>query len=89
MGTPDDLEEFRACQQGYRGQAAPWNDLSRGAARWVDGPDENARRLGLKPLYSGERTEDEGLFVRQHAFWANTLSRALNDSSRASERSEK
>lgn len=31
MGTADDLEEFRACQEGYAGIAAPWNDLSRGA----------------------------------------------------------
>lgn len=30
MGTPDDLEEFRACQNGYAGLKAEWNDLSRG-----------------------------------------------------------
>ncbi len=31
MGTPDDLEEFRACQQGYNAGNLPWSDLSRGA----------------------------------------------------------
>ncbi|MBD9527545.1 Rieske 2Fe-2S domain-containing protein [Paracoccus sp. PAR01] len=77
MGTSDDLEEFRACQQGYAGTAALWNDMSRGAPLWIDGPDENARRMGLNPLLSGERSEDEGLFVRQHAFWAETMQKAL------------
>jgi benzoate/toluate 1,2-dioxygenase alpha subunit len=75
MGTSDDLEEFRACQTAY---AAPlWNDMSRGAPLWVHGPDENARRMGLNPLLSGERSEDEGLFVCQHEYWARTMREAL------------
>ncbi|MFT4247364.1 MAG: Rieske 2Fe-2S domain-containing protein [Pseudomonas sp.] len=77
MGTADDLEEFRACQAGYAATAALWNDLSRGAPLWIDGPDENARRMGLEPLLSGERSEDEGLFVRQHEYWARTMREAL------------
>ena len=75
MGTSDDLEEFRACQTAY---AAPlWNDMSRGAPLWVQGPDDNARRMGLNPVLSGERSEDEGLFVVQHEFWAKTMREAL------------
>jgi benzoate/toluate 1,2-dioxygenase alpha subunit len=77
MGTPDDLEEFRACQTGYAGGHDLWNDLSRGATRWIEGPDENARAIGLKPLLSGERSEDEGLFVRQHEHWARVLRSAV------------
>jgi benzoate/toluate 1,2-dioxygenase alpha subunit len=77
MGTPDDLEEFRACQTAYEGAGELWNDLSRGAAHWVAGPDDNARAMGLEPLLSGERSEDEGLFVRQHEHWARTLLAAL------------
>jgi len=77
MGTPDDLEEFRACQAGYGGEGPMWNDLSRGAVRWIDGPDDNARSQGLSPLLSSERSEDEGLFVRQHEFWAQALTTAL------------
>ena len=77
MGTPDDLEEFRACQSGYRGSAAEWNDLSRGAPHWISGPDDNARRLGLAPLMSGARMEDEGLFVQQHTYWAETMLRGI------------
>jgi benzoate/toluate 1,2-dioxygenase alpha subunit len=78
MGTPDDLEEFRACQMGYAGADTLWNDLSRGATHWIDGPDDNARAIGLKPVLSGERSEDEGLFVRQHEYWAEALTVALN-----------
>ncbi|WP_404978835.1 Rieske 2Fe-2S domain-containing protein [Caballeronia novacaledonica] len=77
MGTPDDLEEFRACQSGFKGVAAQWNDLSRGAPRWVNGADDNAARIGLKPILSGVRIEDEGLFVQQHRYWSETMLRTL------------
>ena len=77
MGTPDDLEEFRACQSAYQGSTPQWNDLSRGARHWLEGPDDNARALGMQPLLSGVRTEDEGLFVRQHGYWAQVLGQAL------------
>jgi len=77
MGTADDLEEFRACQAGYAGSAVRWNDMSRGAPLWIEGPDQNARRMGMKPLLSGERSEDEGLFVCQHDYWARTMRKAV------------
>jgi benzoate/toluate 1,2-dioxygenase alpha subunit len=80
MGTPDDLEEFKACQVAYEGAGTLWNDLSRGAMRWVEGPDENARAMGLQPLLSGQRSEDEGLFVRQHEYWAKVLRAAVMQS---------
>ena len=59
MATPDDLEEFRACQMGYQGRAAQWNDMCRGAQHWIDGADAGAREIGLQPVSSGVRTEDE------------------------------
>ncbi|WP_248802375.1 Rieske 2Fe-2S domain-containing protein [Pseudomonas sp. MWU13-2100] len=77
MGTPDDLEEFRSCQTGYQGSIPLWNDLSRGARQWLEGADENARAMGMHPQLSGIKTEDEGLFVRQHAHWAASLLTAL------------
>jgi benzoate/toluate 1,2-dioxygenase alpha subunit len=78
MATPDDLEEFRACQMSYLGRAGRWNDLSRGASHWIQGADEAAESIGLKPLMSGLRTEDEGLFVVQHKYWQEALQRALS-----------
>ena len=77
MGTPDDLEEFRACQTGYQGSTNLWNDLSRGAKQWVEGPDDNAKAMGMNPQLSGIKTEDEGLFVRQHAHWAESMKKAI------------
>ncbi|AUT46373.1 Rieske 2Fe-2S domain-containing protein [Achromobacter sp. AONIH1] len=77
MGTADDLEEFRACQAGYAGSAVRWNDLSRGAPLWIEGPDENAKKMGMNPLLSGERSEDEGLFICQHHYWAQEMRKAV------------
>jgi benzoate/toluate 1,2-dioxygenase alpha subunit len=78
MATPDDLEEFRACQFSYLGRNARWNDMSRGAKHWISGPDEAAAAIGMKPLMSGAKTEDEGLFVVQHRHWHETMRRALD-----------
>lgn len=75
MATPDDLEEFRSCQTGY-GAGRGWNDMSRGATHWVEGADEAAKEIDLKPLLSGVRTEDEGLFVLQHKYWQEMMIKA-------------
>src|SRR5918993_85404 len=77
MATPDDLEEFRSCQIGYMATAAPWNDMSRGAEHWIEGPDDDAKTLGLDPVSSGVRTEDEGLFIVQHGYWKKALRQGL------------
>jgi benzoate/toluate 1,2-dioxygenase alpha subunit len=77
MATPDDLEEFRACQQAYMGKAMRWNDLSRGAMHSIAGADEAAQEIDLHPLRSGVRIEDEGLFLVQHAHWSETLRAAV------------
>ncbi|MCY1456689.1 2-halobenzoate 1,2-dioxygenase large subunit [compost metagenome] len=77
MATPDDLEEFRSCQMGYQGSTTAWNDMSRGAEHWIEGADAAAEEIDLKPLLSGVRTEDEGLFVLQHKYWQETMLQAL------------
>lgn len=43
----------------------------------MEGADDNARAMGMNPQLSGVKTEDEGLFVRQHAHWAQSLQRAI------------
>jgi benzoate/toluate 1,2-dioxygenase subunit alpha len=77
MATPDDLEEFRACQQGYAGGALEWNDMSRGATHWITGADQGAESIGLKPVMSGLKTEDEGLYTVQHRYWLEEMKKAL------------
>ncbi len=78
MGTPDDLEEFRSCQMAYEGSAMAWNDISRGAMHWIEGPDENARDMGLNPILTSPKIEDEGLFMMQQEYWLSALSNALD-----------
>ncbi|MBK4737660.1 benzoate 1,2-dioxygenase large subunit [Noviherbaspirillum pedocola] len=77
MATPDDLEEFRACQQGFAGRALEWNDMSRGCAHWIDGPDDAAQAIDLHPVMSGVKTEDEGLYTVQHRYWLDEMKKAL------------
>lgn len=79
MGTPDDLEEFRACQQGFNASNLPWSDMSRGATRWLEGADDNAQAMDIKPLLSGPRSEDEALYISHHHHWQQTLLRSLNN----------
>ncbi|RTL56838.1 MAG: benzoate 1,2-dioxygenase large subunit [Rhodocyclaceae bacterium] len=78
MATPDDLEEFRACQEGFNGNTAEWNDVSRGVMHWIEGPDEHAKKLGIEPLLCGARVEDEGLFAMQHKYWVRAMSEAAD-----------
>jgi benzoate/toluate 1,2-dioxygenase subunit alpha len=33
--------------------------------------------MGLSPVISGERSEDEGLFVCQHEYWVHVMRDAL------------
>ena len=87
MGTPDDLEEFSACQRGYLGENLAWSDLSRGALHWVDGPDEHARQAGLRPLLSGVKLEDEALYIAHHHHWQNVMLAALEAEQRRYEQS--
>ncbi len=79
MATPDDLEEFRSCQVTFRARAAKWNDLSRGAAHRLPGPDEVAASLAMHGVISaGIKNEDEGLYPVQHGFWLESMRRALD-----------
>ena len=77
MATPDDLEEFRACQAGYAGIELEWNDMCRGAKHWIQGPDDAANEIGLKPKLSCIKTEDEGLYLAQHQHWLATMKHAI------------
>ncbi len=78
MGTPDDLEEFRSCQIAYQSSALKYNDMSRGATHWIYGPDEQAKSMGITPLISGIKSEDEGLFITQHEFWKDSLQAGIS-----------
>ncbi len=70
MATPDDLEEFRSCQKTYLATRRPVerheprrHPLDRRAG------DDEAKELGLDPISTGVKTEDEGLYITQHSYW--------------------
>jgi benzoate/toluate 1,2-dioxygenase alpha subunit len=87
MATPDDLEEFRSCQLTFQATAAPWNDMSRGAEHWLDGPDEVALSLGMTEVVSaGVKNEDEGLYPVQHTYWRDTMRAAMAKEQQQAER---
>jgi benzoate/toluate 1,2-dioxygenase alpha subunit len=76
MGTPDDLEEFSACQRGYLGENLAWSDLSRGALHWVDGRTNTPGRPAFAAA-SGVKSEDEALYIAHHHHWQNVMLAAL------------
>lgn len=51
--------------------------MCRGATHWVQGADPAAQEIGLKPVLSGVKTEDEGLYTEQHRYWQQSLRQAL------------
>ena len=44
---------------------------------WVQGPDDAANEIGLKPKLSGIKTEDEGLYLAQHQHWLHEMKKAI------------
>ncbi|MFA9486211.1 MULTISPECIES: benzoate 1,2-dioxygenase large subunit [unclassified Moraxella] len=88
MATPDDLEEFRSCQIGYAGIELEWNDMCRGATHWVQGADEVAQEISLKPKLSGVKTEDEGLYLTQHEHWLEVMKKAIATEQKLAEQGE-
>jgi benzoate/toluate 1,2-dioxygenase alpha subunit len=86
MATPDDLEEFRSSHKGFLARNAPWNDMSRGATHWIKGPDDDAKALGINPVLSGARVEDEGLYPVQHGYWLKAMRHAVDLESKAAAR---
>ncbi|MFV0460056.1 MAG: benzoate 1,2-dioxygenase large subunit [Actinomycetales bacterium] len=78
MATPDDLEEFRSCQKTFLATAAKWNDMSRGVAHQLEGPNDLAKDLEMNDvLSSGVKNEDEGLYPIQHGYWLKTMTQAV------------
>ena len=51
--------------------------MSRGATHWIDGPDEHANQLDMKPSMSGAKPDDEGLYVNHHQHWQVEMLRAI------------
>jgi len=74
MATPDDLTEFNESQVGCsQYSVVRWSDMSRGQAHEIAGQDDLAQELGNQPGSSGRKASDEGIFIAQHARWAQLM----------------
>jgi benzoate/toluate 1,2-dioxygenase alpha subunit len=74
MATPDDLTEFNESQVGCgQHSVVRWSDMSRGQAHEIQGQDDLAQELGIQPGSSGFKASDEGIFIAQHARWAQLM----------------
>ena len=51
--------------------------MCRGSKHWIQGPDDAANEIGLKPKLSGIKTEDEGLYLAQHQHWLELIKQGI------------
>ena len=79
MATPDDLTEFNNCQIGFGHGPGRYNDMSRGASRFVQGANDHGKAINLDVVMSGEAVADEGLYVAIHADWVDRMKAAVNE----------
>jgi len=82
MATPDDLMEFEQCQRGYEGREVKWQQgYDRGMADMIDGGDELADELGIKPYSSGPDATHETLYHGQYRQWEKMMSAGVKRTS--------
>lgn len=79
IATPDDLAEFDACQSGYMGALAEWQDFDRGMNRRHIGPDQAAAEIGLNPEVSAADVADETLYHGEYRQWLKLISAGLKE----------
>ncbi|HCO42908.1 MAG TPA: benzoate 1,2-dioxygenase large subunit [Gammaproteobacteria bacterium] len=77
MATPDDQSVMEACQRGFTATGQPYlQGHFRGAARQLQGADDNARRLGLAPQVSTGDIDDEVFTHGQYRQWLRLMTQA-------------
>jgi benzoate/toluate 1,2-dioxygenase alpha subunit len=74
VGTPDDLAAFEACQRGYEGRLARWQQgYMRGTQRMTLGADAEAKALGVQPYSSTSDFRDETIYHGQYRHWLTLM----------------
>ena len=85
VGTPDDLAAFEACQRGYEGRLARWQQgYVRGTKRMTLGADSEAQALRIQPYSSTSDFRDETIFQGQYRQWLALMRRGQQRESEAS-----
>ena len=86
MATPDDVAAFNASQRGFHATNMEWSDVSRGSLNVLQGGDDRAARIGLKPVFTGTQLQDEAIYLNQHHYWQKLLCQGLDKDERAREK---
>jgi benzoate/toluate 1,2-dioxygenase alpha subunit len=73
LATSDDVVSLDTAQAGCYGSHAGWNEYSRGITQIVEGPDETARELGMKPEMSFPSWDHETTIVGLYRHWRRLL----------------
>ena len=61
LATPDDQVVMESCQRGFQATAVEWQQgYARGNASVIDGADEEAAKMGLNPVVSGNGDAEVG-----------------------------
>ena len=61
LATPDDQVVMESCQRGFQGKSVKWQQgYARGNASVIEGPDEEAKKMGLDPVVSGRGDAEVG-----------------------------
>jgi len=78
LATPDDNRCYEDCQEGYQGRAIMLQQgYARGAQALIEGPDEHAKALGIRPAasISGQFLQDEMVFKSAYLSWLERVPR--------------
>ena len=69
MATPDDLDLFDTCQQGFAGARAWLQGYERGMTAWESQPDRHAQAMGIRPAGTLRGNTQMGSEVGLRSYW--------------------
>ena len=73
MATSDDMAALEDSYEGSKARLVRWNDISNGMASMIEGPDEDARRLGFDPVSSNIDWQNETLYFGFYRRWRQMM----------------
>ncbi len=74
LATTDDSAALEDTQTGAHASAEPWNVFQRGWDTHIEGPDDEAKALGMNPVASNPRWDPEIHYVGQYRRWRELMS---------------
>jgi benzoate/toluate 1,2-dioxygenase alpha subunit len=76
MATSDDVISLDVAHAGCMGRAARWTNFRRGTTTVIDGPDADARALGIDPVTSNSGWDLETPYHGLYRYWRDRMNGA-------------